>query len=95
VIADRRLCLSKEGKLVEAGAVDSAFLLAGKGQVIAASRVKELNLIVMDGRVEQWTPQKLEAPASPETFDEVALPEPAVVEEYKPVAPKRQWRKKQ
>lgn len=55
MIADRRLCLDRsQSRLVEAGSVDSAFLLAGKGQEIPAETVKALGLVRWsDGRVMQ------------------------------------------
>ena len=54
MIADRRLCVTLDGRLVEAGDLDSAYLLAAVGHEIAPEKVKALGLVVWsDGRVMQ------------------------------------------
>lgn len=54
MIADRRLYVDRDwSRLVEENDPASAWLLAGKGQEIAAEKVRRLGLVKMDGRVMQ------------------------------------------
>jgi hypothetical protein len=52
--ADRELCLDRgQTRLVEAGSVESAWVLIGKGQEIPDAEVRRLGLVLHEGRVMQ------------------------------------------
>jgi hypothetical protein len=54
MLADRRLYVSRDGRLVEEADVEAAFMLAAKGHEIPAETVKRLGLCQWaDGRVMQ------------------------------------------
>jgi hypothetical protein len=53
LIADRRLCLTRDDRLVEDGALDAVMLLAGEGGLIPGDVVTHLGLELIDGRVVQ------------------------------------------
>ena len=53
LLADRRLYLSADGRLVEDGALDAAVLLAPVGTIIPAARAQELGLRLVEGRIVQ------------------------------------------
>lgn len=53
MVADRELCLSADGRLVEAGALDSVRLLAGPEHVLTPEQIHRYRLVVVDGRVMQ------------------------------------------
>lgn len=76
LVADRRLYVSADGRLAEEGSVQAAILIAaGPGDQIAASRAKELNLSVVDGKVVQDVPEPAPEPA-PEPVKEPDEPVP-------------------
>jgi hypothetical protein len=75
--ADRELCLDRgQSRLVEAGSVESAWVLIGKGQEIPDAEVKRLGLVMHEGRV-------MQASAIPAAVD----PEPAVEMTPEPIMP--------
>lgn len=85
LVADRRLYLdhSKE-RLVEEGAEDAAYLLAGAGGMIPGDVAADLGLKVVDGKVSQ--------PKAPKATPDERIgsrPSPPVVEPPAPRAPRQ------
>lgn len=76
MIADRNLYLDKSrDHLALENSVESAFLLNGKGQEIAADEVARLRLVMVDGRVVQASKEpapviELEPASDPESHGE-------------------------
>ncbi len=85
--ADRELCLDRsQTRLVEAGSVESAWVLIGKGQTIPAAEVQRLGLTRWsDGRVMQG-PEPMPMVA-PEPLADVVRPAGAMQEPKR--SPKR------
>ena len=95
MIADRRLCVTLDGRLVEAGDLDSAYLLAAVGHEIAPEKVKALGLVVWsDGRVMQGPEpvadvfsQAMAGALTHELIDEPFMPQPEAAPEPKKIMP--------
>jgi hypothetical protein len=68
IVADRRLYLTlDEQTLVEDGDATARFLLAAPGGAIPGSEVDRLQLVVVDGRIEQARGEQLAPVADPTT----------------------------
>jgi hypothetical protein len=84
MLADRRLYVSRDGRLVEEADVEAAFMLAAKGHEIPAETVKRLGLCQWaDGRVMQGAEPVVEAEAPVE----MTPPDLMAEDEPEPIMP--------
>jgi hypothetical protein len=85
MLADRRLYVSRDGRLVEEADVEAAFMLAAKGHEIPAETVRRLGLWWhwADGRVMQGAEPVVEVEAPVE----MTPPELVAEDEPEPIMP--------